>query len=73
MLQFDVLKSVIQTSSPGTPARDLKMWNVAARCYREEGARFFFKGLTPTLLRAVPVSAVTFWVYEACMGVMGRA
>jgi solute carrier family 25 carnitine/acylcarnitine transporter 20/29 len=69
---FDVIKSVIQTAPPSTPKHELKIMYVARENYRTQGARFFFKGLTPTLLRAVPVSAVTFLVYEACMDFFGR-
>lgn len=58
------LKSIIQTSPPGTPARELKMSYIARREYARHGYRFFFRGLAPTLVRAVPVSAVTFAVYE---------
>jgi hypothetical protein len=69
---FDVLKSVIQTAGPNTPPAELKMAYVARKAYQAHGASYFFKGLAPTLLRAVPVSAVTFYVYERCMDLFGR-
>jgi solute carrier family 25 carnitine/acylcarnitine transporter 20/29 len=69
---FDVLKSVIQTAPSGTPARELTMAHVARTNYRLHGAAFFFKGLSPTIIRAIPVSAVTFYVYERCLDWMGR-
>ncbi|KAG1343949.1 hypothetical protein G6F62_004623 [Rhizopus arrhizus] len=34
------------------------------RSYRTEGLNVFFRGLWPTLLRAFPVNAVTFYMYE---------
>ncbi|KAF4610872.1 hypothetical protein D9613_007212 [Agrocybe pediades] len=33
--------------------------------YREEGIKVFFRGLSPTLIRAIPVNMVTFAVFEA--------
>ncbi|ORX57640.1 mitochondrial carrier [Hesseltinella vesiculosa] len=38
------------------------------RSYRSEGISVFFRGLGPTVLRAFPVNAVTFWVYELVIG-----
>jgi len=32
--------------------------------YREEGISVFYRGLTPTLIRAIPVNMVTFAVFE---------
>jgi hypothetical protein len=69
---LDVLKSIIQTSPPSTPAAEKKMLHVARVNYARYGAGFFFKGLAPTLLRAVPVSAVTFLVYEWALEAMGK-
>ncbi|KAF9582499.1 hypothetical protein BGW38_000130 [Lunasporangiospora selenospora] len=39
----------------------------AIRSYKSEGFGVFFKGVTPALLRAFPVNAVTFFVYELVM------
>ncbi|KAG9298772.1 hypothetical protein G9A89_012840 [Geosiphon pyriformis] len=39
----------------------------ALRSYRAEGITVFCKGIGPTVLRALPVSAVTFYVYEIMM------
>jgi solute carrier family 25 carnitine/acylcarnitine transporter 20/29 len=69
---FDVVKSVIQTAPHGTPPAQLRIVAVARAKYGEHGARFFFRGLAPTLLRAVPVSAVTFYVYERVLDLFGR-
>ena len=69
---FDVLKSVIQTAPAGTPSRELTMAHVARTSYRVHGGSFFFKGLAPAIIRAIPVSAVTFYVYERCLDWMGR-
>ncbi|THH07964.1 hypothetical protein EW145_g3033 [Phellinidium pouzarii] len=32
--------------------------------YRTEGVRFFFRGMAPTLMRAIPVNMATFGVFE---------
>ncbi|KAG5461908.1 MAG: mitochondrial carrier domain-containing protein [Olpidium bornovanus] len=38
---------------------------MAREMYRTEGLRVFTQGLAPTMLRAFPVNAVTFMVFEA--------
>ncbi|KAF9320738.1 hypothetical protein BG000_003203 [Podila horticola] len=43
------------------------MVDCAIRSYRREGMGVFFRGATPALLRAFPVNAVTFFVYELVM------
>ncbi|KAF9433124.1 hypothetical protein BGZ76_009848 [Entomortierella beljakovae] len=43
------------------------MVDCAIRSYRSEGMGVFMKGVTPALLRAFPVNAVTFFVYELVM------
>ncbi|CAI2169398.1 19176_t:CDS:10 [Funneliformis geosporum] len=35
------------------------------KSYRAEGISVFFRGIMPTLIRALPVNAVTFYIYEA--------
>lgn len=37
------------------------------RSYKTDGAGVFFRGVGPTILRAFPVNAVTFYVYEVMM------
>ncbi|KAF9906468.1 hypothetical protein EC991_000636 [Linnemannia zychae] len=43
------------------------MMDCAIRSYRSEGMGVFMRGATPALLRAFPVNAVTFFVYELVM------
>ncbi|KAK3846837.1 MAG: mitochondrial carrier domain-containing protein [Linnemannia gamsii] len=43
------------------------MVDCAIRSYRSEGMGVFMKGAAPALLRAFPVNAVTFFVYELVM------
>ena len=68
----DVVKSVIQTETAvaagvggvGSVGSGLGMWDVTKRLYVEGGVGRFFRGVSPCLLRSVPVNAVTFVVYE---------
>jgi hypothetical protein len=64
---FDVIKSVIQTLPDEAPKHESKIAHIARTNYAKFGASFFFRGLGTTLVRAVPVNAVTFWVYEECL------
>ena len=43
------------------------MLHCARVSYEEGGWRVFFRGLTPTLIRAVPLHAGVFTGYEICM------
>ncbi|TRM68390.1 mitochondrial carrier domain-containing protein [Schizophyllum amplum] len=40
-------------------------WSTVVHCYRTEGMGIFFRGLAPTLIRAVPVNMATFATFEA--------
>ncbi|KAK7431511.1 carrier protein ymc1 [Neonectria magnoliae] len=64
---LDVIKSKMQTDGFGPNQRYRSMRDCFATTYRVEGARGFFKGIAPTLLRAMPVSAGTFAVVEMTM------
>ncbi|RKU41722.1 hypothetical protein DL546_004198 [Coniochaeta pulveracea] len=64
---FDVVKSKMQTDGFGSGMRYKNMRDCFAQTWRAEGSRGFWKGLAPTLLRAMPVSAGTFAVVELTM------
>ncbi|KAI0196997.1 mitochondrial carrier domain-containing protein [Astrocystis sublimbata] len=64
---FDVIKSKMQTDGFGAHMKYKSMRDCFAQTWRAEGMRGFWKGLAPTLLRAMPVSAGTFAVVEATM------
>ncbi|KAK4653674.1 carrier protein ymc1 [Podospora pseudocomata] len=65
---FDVVKSKMQTDGFGQgQQRYRNMRHCFAQVWRQEGMRGFWKGLGPTLLRAMPVSAGTFAVVEMTM------
>ncbi|MCJ1414534.1 hypothetical protein MMC32_000861 [Xylographa parallela] len=68
---FDVVKSKMQSDGFGKDMRYKGMRDCFAQTYRVEGMRGFWKGIGPTLLRAMPVSAGTFAVVEATMRFLG--
>jgi solute carrier family 25 carnitine/acylcarnitine transporter 20/29 len=39
-------------------------WNTARAMYAESGSRVFWRGLAPTLVRAVPVNMAVFGTFE---------
>lgn len=59
---FDVVKSKMQTDGFGAERRYRSARDCASQVWREGGARGFWKGIGPTLMRAMPVSAGTFAV-----------
>ncbi|CZT23439.1 related to carrier protein YMC1, mitochondrial [Ramularia collo-cygni] len=61
---FDIIKSRMQTDGFGEKQRYKSMRDAFAQTYRQDGAMGFWRGLGPTLLRAMPVSAGTFVVVE---------
>ncbi|OJJ01324.1 hypothetical protein ASPVEDRAFT_150152 [Aspergillus versicolor CBS 583.65] len=61
---FDVVKSKMQADGFGAERRYVNMRDVVRRTWCVEGVRGFFRGLGPTLFRAVPVSGGTFVVVE---------
>ena len=63
---IDVIKSIIQTGHGGVGGASSRMLTVSRDLYARGGWRAFFRGLSPTLVRSVPVNAVTFTVYEHC-------
>ncbi|KAK4457061.1 mitochondrial carrier C4G9.20c [Cladorrhinum samala] len=64
---LDVIKSKMQTDGFGKDQKYKTMRDCFAQTWRAEGMRGFWKGLGPTLLRAMPVSAGTFAVVEMTM------
>ena len=64
---FDVVKSKMQTDGFGAQQRYSSMRNAFAQIWRAEGMAGFWRGIGPTLLRAMPVSAGTFATVEVVM------
>ena len=63
-MPMDVVKSHIQSQPLDGPKQERAWLPVARRGYAKEGTSYFFRGTGPALLRAFPVSAVVFSVYE---------
>ncbi|KDO16287.1 hypothetical protein SPRG_18179 [Saprolegnia parasitica CBS 223.65] len=64
---IDVVKTLVQSQPATSP---LSALDVVKHHYKLEGAGFLFRGFGATILRAFPVSAVTFLVYERSMQYM---
>lgn len=65
---FDVVKSKMQTDGFGAGNQKYATMRACfAATFRESGLRGFWKGIGPTLLRAMPVSAGTFAVVETTL------
>ncbi|KAK5995680.1 putative mitochondrial carrier C4G9.20c [Cladobotryum mycophilum] len=64
---FDVIKSKMQTDGFGAQQKYPSMRACFAATYRADGLRGFWRGIGPTLFRAMPVSAGTFAVVEMVM------
>ncbi|KZT56828.1 mitochondrial carrier [Calocera cornea HHB12733] len=70
---FDVIKTRVQ--SVDRPARDAvgaaaayrSTWSTARASLREEGWGVFWRGIWPTLIRAVPVNMATFGAFELAL------
>ncbi|XP_023336676.1 mitochondrial basic amino acids transporter, partial [Eurytemora carolleeae] len=63
VLPFDVLKSRLQADDPARP-RYKNMVDCARQSYATDGAKVFTRGWLAMSLRAFPVNAITFLVYE---------
>lgn len=59
---FDVIKSKMQTDGFGKEQKYKNMRDAFGQTWAREGARGFWRGIAPTLVRAMPVSAGTFAV-----------
>jgi solute carrier family 25 carnitine/acylcarnitine transporter 20/29 len=57
---FDVVKSKMQTDGFGVDQKFKSMTDCFKKTFAAEGLGGFWKGIAPTLLRAMPVSAGTF-------------
>jgi len=64
---------VVTASRPGLFKRlgRPSFTSVVRSTYARDGFRGFFRGLGPTFLRAFPVNASAFFVFEAILRVLG--
>lgn len=58
----DIIKSQLQADGMSGQPKYNGIWDCARKGYREEGMRFFTRGLTSTLARAFPMNAACFLV-----------
>lgn len=68
---FDVVKSKMQSDGFGNEQKFKSMRDCFSKTWAKEGAMGFWKGIGPTLVRAMPVSAGTFAVVELTMRALG--
>lgn len=65
---FDVLKTRLQAGTISTAdafaGLDTSSWRTARKMYAESGGRVFWRGLVPTLMRAIPVNMAVFGTFE---------
>jgi solute carrier family 25 carnitine/acylcarnitine transporter 20/29 len=66
---FDVLKTRLQagaiTTGTNTDTGLGSSWRTAQKMYGSGGGRVFWRGLVPTLVRAVPVNMALFGTFES--------
>jgi hypothetical protein len=64
---FDIIKTKIQTAPMDTPVEKRRILAVGQDIVRREGVSALFRGLNVTIIRAFPVNAIVFPVYEYCL------
>ena len=64
---IDVIKSHIQTQPLDRPPLYSSFMDCARKLYQAHGSHIFTRGLLATVLRAFPLNAATFAVYELTM------
>ncbi|KAL2385069.1 hypothetical protein RJZ90_001532 [Blastomyces dermatitidis] len=62
---IDTIKTRLQRTpaQPGQTALS-RITTISSEMFKQEGARAFYKGITPRVMRVAPGQAVTFTVYE---------
>lgn len=66
---IDTIKTRLQRT-PGEPGQSpiTRILLITKEMFKQEGARAFYKGITPRVMRVAPGQAVTFTVYELLKG-----
>ncbi|RIA99285.1 mitochondrial carrier [Glomus cerebriforme] len=68
---FDVVKSKVQNHK-NPPKGILYVFTTINSIYKNEGARAFTRGISPTILRSLPAAGSTFTVYELTMRILEK-
>lgn len=66
---IDAIKTKVQIDSISNPQYK-SMMDCVSQTYKKQGFNGFWRGLTPCLLRAIPVNSGTFIVYKTTLGLM---
>ena len=61
---FDIIKTKIQTAPLDTPLEKRRILTVAREIVQNHGIGHLFRGLNVTVIRAFPVNAIIFPIYE---------
>lgn len=61
---FDIIKTRIQTGPIDAPLEERRIYAVARNMVQKSGVKSLFRGLNITVIRAFPVNAIIFPVYE---------
>ena len=72
---FDVLKTRLQVGASTGTGADVgpgTSWRTARKMYDESGGRVFWRGLVPTLVRAIPVNMAVFGTFEGVVWAFSR-
>ncbi|KAI3806944.1 hypothetical protein L1987_22862 [Smallanthus sonchifolius] len=62
---LQVIRTRMQAHRAGGAAAYNGMTDVFMKTYQNEGARGFYKGLFPNLLKVIPAASITYMAYEA--------
>lgn len=70
---IDTIKTRLQKmpAQPGDTALS-RITTISKDMWKQEGARSFYKGITPRVMRVAPGQAVTFTVYEYIRAIIER-
>ncbi|KAD2806125.1 hypothetical protein E3N88_39502 [Mikania micrantha] len=68
---LQVVRTRMQAQTPGGSTAYKGMFDVFIKTYRKEGARGFYKGLVPNILKVVPAASITYLVYETMKTTLG--
>ena len=66
---MDIVKSKIQMASSDVPVKSC--YAMVRDIYRTSGIKSLYRGCGTTIVRSLPVNAVLFPVYEACVFLLG--
>jgi solute carrier family 25 thiamine pyrophosphate transporter 19 len=69
-MPFDVIKKRMQIEGILYSSGHSRIWQFSKSILEKEGIMAFFKGTAPSVIKAAPNSAITFFVYERVMDLL---